>query len=269
MPASVIAERVGWFGSASWFWKRVALLRPEYDRRIQRTDWRTCRAIKRSASFGSRSGRAGRASAGVWWWCPRSHSSSPSGWCPRGPHLTSARDVVAAVGAARRDPEAAAVGQRDWDRPPRQAGRRRRRVLRDLATRLVQLKPFLDPQSKGVERGTVSSRPRSCPGARSPPGRLQCTVDEPAAHTQPAAVRALRARPINLLEQDRAAMLALPPVAPSTAHRARIRLGRDYFVAAPAATTSADPETSPDHLLRRLPATGRHVGAARRGGQPE
>jgi IS30 family transposase len=29
MPASVIAERVQWVGSASWFRKRVALLRPE------------------------------------------------------------------------------------------------------------------------------------------------------------------------------------------------------------------------------------------------
>ncbi len=30
MPASVLAERVGWSGSASWFRKRVALIRPEY-----------------------------------------------------------------------------------------------------------------------------------------------------------------------------------------------------------------------------------------------
>jgi hypothetical protein len=30
MPATVLAERVGWTGSASWFRKRVALLRPEY-----------------------------------------------------------------------------------------------------------------------------------------------------------------------------------------------------------------------------------------------
>ena len=30
MPATVLAERVGWAGSASWFRKRVALLRPEY-----------------------------------------------------------------------------------------------------------------------------------------------------------------------------------------------------------------------------------------------
>ena len=30
MPATVLAERVGWTGSASWFRNRVALLRPVY-----------------------------------------------------------------------------------------------------------------------------------------------------------------------------------------------------------------------------------------------
>ncbi|MEV4240159.1 hypothetical protein ACIBJI_37310 [Nocardia sp. NPDC050408] len=30
MPAAVIAERVGWSGSRSWFRKKVAELRPEY-----------------------------------------------------------------------------------------------------------------------------------------------------------------------------------------------------------------------------------------------
>jgi len=30
MPASVLAERVGWAGSRSWFRKRVAGLRMEY-----------------------------------------------------------------------------------------------------------------------------------------------------------------------------------------------------------------------------------------------
>lgn len=33
MPATVIAERVGWAGSPSWFRKRVALLRPENARK--------------------------------------------------------------------------------------------------------------------------------------------------------------------------------------------------------------------------------------------
>ena len=30
MPATVLAERVGWRGSASWFRKQIALLRPQY-----------------------------------------------------------------------------------------------------------------------------------------------------------------------------------------------------------------------------------------------
>jgi transposase len=33
MPASVLAERVGWLGSPSWFRKKVALLRVEYARK--------------------------------------------------------------------------------------------------------------------------------------------------------------------------------------------------------------------------------------------
>lgn len=31
MPATVIAERVGWDGSPSWIRKKVAVLRPEYE----------------------------------------------------------------------------------------------------------------------------------------------------------------------------------------------------------------------------------------------
>jgi hypothetical protein len=30
MPASVVAERVGWAGSESWFRKKVAAIRPEF-----------------------------------------------------------------------------------------------------------------------------------------------------------------------------------------------------------------------------------------------
>jgi hypothetical protein len=30
MPATVMAERIGWTGSMSWFRERVALIRPEY-----------------------------------------------------------------------------------------------------------------------------------------------------------------------------------------------------------------------------------------------
>ncbi len=32
MPASVVAERVGWDGSSSWFRENLARLRPQYRR---------------------------------------------------------------------------------------------------------------------------------------------------------------------------------------------------------------------------------------------
>jgi hypothetical protein len=43
-------------------------------------------------------------------------------------------------------------------------------------------------------------------------------------------VRALKARPIDLLGLDKAAMLALPPVAPAHGFSGRVRLPRDYYV---------------------------------------
>jgi hypothetical protein len=46
-------------------------------------------------------------------------------------------------------------------------------------------------------------------------------------------VRTLKARPVDLLAADRAAMLALPPVPLHLGWHQRIRLGRDYYVREP------------------------------------
>ena len=43
-------------------------------------------------------------------------------------------------------------------------------------------------------------------------------------------VRTIKARPVDLLDADRAAMLPLPPVAPAVGWVNRVRLGRDYYV---------------------------------------
>ena len=43
-------------------------------------------------------------------------------------------------------------------------------------------------------------------------------------------VRALKARPVDLLGVDKAAMLVLPPVAPACGFAGRVRLPRDYYV---------------------------------------
>ena len=54
-------------------------------------------------------------------------------------------------------------------------------------------------------------------------------------------VRTIKARPIDRLDADRAAMLALPPVAPSVGWVNRVRLGRDYYVRLDSNDYSVDP----------------------------
>ena len=54
-------------------------------------------------------------------------------------------------------------------------------------------------------------------------------------------VRALKARPVDLLDVDREAMLALPPLAPPVGLRLRIRLARDYYVRVFGNDYSVDP----------------------------
>ena len=54
-------------------------------------------------------------------------------------------------------------------------------------------------------------------------------------------VRTIKARPVDLLEADRAAMLALPPVAAGVGWRNQVRLGRDYYVRVDTNDYSVDP----------------------------
>jgi hypothetical protein len=54
-------------------------------------------------------------------------------------------------------------------------------------------------------------------------------------------VRTIRARPADLIEADRAAMLPLPPAAPQLGWHHRVRLGRDYYVRLDASDYSVDP----------------------------
>jgi transposase len=54
MPATVLAERVGWSGSPAWFRENVARIRPELPLRIPRTGSVTSPATRLSATCGSR-----------------------------------------------------------------------------------------------------------------------------------------------------------------------------------------------------------------------
>lgn len=54
-------------------------------------------------------------------------------------------------------------------------------------------------------------------------------------------VRALRARPVDLVAGDRAAMLSLPPVPPAAPFASQVRLPRDYYVRVLGNDYSVDP----------------------------
>jgi len=54
-------------------------------------------------------------------------------------------------------------------------------------------------------------------------------------------VRTIKARPLDLIQADRAAMLALPPVVMGLGWRERVRLGRDYYVRLDSSDYSVDP----------------------------
>jgi hypothetical protein len=54
-------------------------------------------------------------------------------------------------------------------------------------------------------------------------------------------VRTIKARPVDLLDVDRAAMLPLPPVPPAVGWVNRVRLGRDYYVRVDSSDYSVDP----------------------------
>lgn len=54
-------------------------------------------------------------------------------------------------------------------------------------------------------------------------------------------MRTIKARPVDLLDAHRAAMLPLPPVAPEVGWVNRVRLGRDYYVRVDSSDYSVDP----------------------------
>lgn len=111
-----------------------------------------------------------------------------------------------------------------------------------LATRLVRLKPY-DPESKGlVERRNGFFETSFMPGRDfSSPADFNAQFSDWLAKANARVVRTTKARPVDLLDADRAAMLPLPPVAPTVGWVNRVRLGRDYYVRVDSSDYSVDP----------------------------
>jgi hypothetical protein len=248
MPASVLAERVGWPGSPSWFRKKVARLRIDYapkdpaDRIAYRPgDQAQCDLWFPPVTIPLGGGRAGSLPVLV---MVASFSRFITG---RMLPSRQTPDLLAGMWALLNSQLRAVPRRLVWDNETGigRGGRLASGVAAftgAVATRIVQLPPY-DPESKGiVERANGYLETSFLPGRmfRSPADFNDQLADWlPRANTR--RVRSLDARPTDLIGCDRQAMTALPPMPPPAGFSSRVRLPRDYYLRVLGNDYSVDP----------------------------
>lgn len=111
-----------------------------------------------------------------------------------------------------------------------------------LATQIM-LAPPRDPEFKGlVERANGYLETSFLPGRQfGSPQDFNAQLQQWLQRANQRTVRAISGRPIDLLDTDYRSMLALPPVSPPIGLNHRIRLARDYYVRIDACDYSVDP----------------------------
>jgi hypothetical protein len=248
MPATVLAERVGWTGSIRWFSDNVRRLRPDHVRvdPADRIVW-----------------TAGDAAQCDLWFPPRK--------IPLEDGTTKLLPVLVITAAHSRFVTARMIPTRKtedlllgsweliqqlgrvprrliWDNEPG-IGRGSRRAegvtafMGTLATKLVLLPPR-DPESKGVvERRNGWFETSFMPGRTfASPADFNTQFTDWLGKANARVVRTTKAAPSVLIDADRAAMLPLPPVPLHLGWRNKIRLGRDYYVRLDTNDYSVDPQ---------------------------
>ena len=247
MPSTVIAERVGWTGSITWFRDHVRRLRPEH------------RPVDPSDRLTWLPGDAAQCDL----WFPPKKIPLEDGSKTLLPVMVitaaHSRFMVAQMIPTRHTQDLL-LGM--WELL-QQLGRVPRRLIWDnesgigrgkrhaegvgafagtLATTLQRLKPY-DPESKGiVERRNGFFETSFMPGRDfESPADFNTQFAVWLAIANARVVRTIKTRPVDRLAADRAAMLQLPPVAPVVGWVNRVRLGRDYYVRVDSSDYSVDP----------------------------
>ncbi|WP_426624424.1 IS21 family transposase [Leifsonia sp. McL0607] len=248
MPATVIAERVGWTFSPSLFRERVSELRPEYQ------------GIDPADRLSYQAGEVIQCDL----WFPETR-------VPVGDGQDRVLPVLVMVSGFSRRIEAIMLPSRQggdltagmwsllqrfggiprsllWDREAAIGGLGKPTILAasfagTLATRL-RLAPPRDPETKGIVERANRFLETSFPPGRIFQGRddfnAQLT-DWLETRANQRQVRAIAARPVELAAIDRAGLLPLPAKPPATGLTHRIRLARDYYVRLDGNDYSVDP----------------------------
>jgi transposase len=248
MPASVIAERVGWLGSPSWFRKKVARLRVDYvakdpaDRVVyHRGDQAQCDLWFPPVTVPLGAGQAGSPPVLV---MVASFSRFITG---RMIPTRQTPDLLAGMWSLLGGQLEAVPRRLVWDNESGigRGGRLAGGVAAftgALATRIVQLPPN-DPESKGiVERVNGYLETSFLPGrVFSSPADFNAQLADWLPRANSRRVRSLGARPVDLIDADRIAMRPLPPLPPAVGFTARLRLPRDYYLRVLSNDYSIDP----------------------------
>ena len=247
MPATVVAERIGWSHSITILKDRIRAIRPEYagvdpaDRLVHEAGI----ATQCDLWFPATRIPIGGADPVM---LPvlvmtlthsRFHSAVMLPSRQGGDLLAGMWQVISTLGGVTKTLV--------WDREAAIGGNGRVTSLMaafagTLATKVV-LAPPRDPEFKGmVERNNQYFETSFLPGrAFASPLDFNAQLGDWLVTANQRTVRSLGGRPVDALERDLAAMTALPPVPPVTGLSTRVRLGRDYYVRLDRSDYSVDP----------------------------
>jgi len=240
MPATVIAERIGWTRSLTVLKVRIRELRPLYlaPDPAGRTEYRPGELAQWDLWFpptpvpletGEMAkppvivGTTGYSRFMVGKMIPSREAHDI---------LSGNLDCILAIGAVPKagvyDNEGALVGRHNGKATLTEPFQRFRGTL---GMQVVVLRPA-DPESKGiVERHNGYLETSFLPGRRfRGPEDFNEQLTEWLVRANQRVHSTLRCRPVERFEEDKAAMMALPPVLPTTALRLSTRLARDHWV---------------------------------------
>lgn len=248
MPATVIAERVGWQHSASVLRARVAQLRPLYQHAdpADRTEYQPGDIVQCDL-----------------WFPPKVVRVAPQVLVGP-PVLTMVAawsGFIAAVLVPTRQTSDLLAGMWQllagsfggvprmlvWDNEAGIGQHQRltvaaRAFAGTLGTRIYQTRPR-DPEAKGVvERANGFLQTSFLPGREfTSPTDFNTQLEQWLPRANQRMLRRTGARPVDRLGAEVAAMGLLPPVPPRIGWSQRVRLGRDYYVRVAGNDYSVDP----------------------------